>query len=385
MTTSDSNLPPDPLDEVLKNARWPEPTGLERNRLEARWESLSRSRFESRRRLARWTLAATVLLCLGLGVGGWLLFGPNQPRPQAPNRTLPDLAEKPSPQPKEHIADEPLVRTPTRYEELAFVVAIQHHQRAKVNPQVKPLIEALNTLLDQPETNVAELCEPLKSQQAAYENLILSRLPSWNRAEQLTGLKVLKEIGSDKAIPVLDQLARDPELAIHAWPVARHLASVNKLGEWAKTGTPAQRKDALQTLLSRKEDPKALGMLLHLVALPASRKLAVSVLAADPNPPIELLFVFLKQGTKTERHSAGLVLGQLKNPKVTKELLAMAQKQSFPPEVMLGLLNSSDEGALKFLKQAHQHPEARSAVQLACLEWEMISYTSQFPHPLEIH
>jgi hypothetical protein len=122
-----------------------------------------------------------------------------------------------------------------------------------------------------------------------------------------------------------------------------------------------------------------------LVALPDSRKLAVSVIAADPNPPIEPLFASLKTGTKEQRHAAGLVLGQMKNPQVTKQLLALAKDRSFPPEVMLGLLNSSDEGALKFLRQAKHLPEARTAVQLACLEWELISYASQFPHPLEIH
>ncbi len=52
---------------------------------------------------------------------------------------------------------------------------------------------------------------------------------------------------------------------------------------------------------------------------------------------------------------------------------------------MLGLLNSSDRNAAKFLNQAKHNPTARTAVQLACLEWEMISYKSLFPHPLEIH
>lgn len=382
MTTSDPNLPFDPLDECLKTARWPEPTGLEKNRLEARWESLALKRLQSRRLLMRWALAASLLLALGLSIGGWLLMGPRQqePMPPDPNGNLPQIADRPSISPEEL-----LVRTPTRYEELAFVLAVSHRQRVKGNPQARPLIEALETLLKHPEANLAELCKPLKVHTADYENLILSRLAFWNRAEQITAIHVLKEIGSPKAISVLDQLSRDPELAKHAWPVALHLAPVNMLGEWAKSGTLTQQKDAMQKLLTLRDDPKSLGMLLHLVALPGSRKLAVSVIASDANPPVEQLFACLKRGTKEERHAAGLVLGQLKNPKITKELLAMARKQSFPPEVMLGLVNSSDRDALRFLRQANQYPEARTAVQLACLEWELISYASQFPHPLEIH
>jgi hypothetical protein len=125
MATSDPNLPIDPLDECLKSARWPEPTGLERNRLEARWESLARKRFESRRRLFRWTLAASVLLALGLGYGGWLLMGPGQPEPMPPdaNGNSPQLADRPTIK-----QEEPLVRTPTPYEELAFFVAAQQRQ-----------------------------------------------------------------------------------------------------------------------------------------------------------------------------------------------------------------------------------------------------------------
>ena len=119
---------------------------------------------------------------------------------------------------------------------------------------------------------------------------------------------------------------------------------------------------------------------------PATRESALSVLAAEKAPPIESLFAALKQGTKEQRHAAGLALGRLQNPDVTKALLALAREQSFPPEVMLGLLNSTDRDAANFVKYAsRRHPQARSAVQLAFLEWELISYTSQFPHPLEIH
>lgn len=389
MATSDSNpdLPQDPLDECLKNARWPEPTGLARNRLEAQWESLALSRFQSRRRMLRWTLAASVVLALGLSIGGWLLFQPEGPEiiPNVPNLTSPNLADGPAIKRDKPTAEEPWVRIPTRYEEAAFRAAVKHRQRSGDNPQAKPLVQTLNRILVEPEANVAELCQPLKTRRATYEELILARLGAWNLAEQRAALKVLREIGSPQAIPVLDHLSRDPEFAKDAWPVALHLAPVKLLGEWAKSGTPSQKKDAMQKLLSQREDPSALGMMLHLVALPDSRTLAVSVIAADPNPPIEPLFAYLKGGTTKQRHTAGLVLGQLKNPKVTKELLAMAKGQSFPPEVMLGLLNSRDRDAAKFLKQATQHPEARSAVQLACLEWQMISYVSRFPHPLEIH
>jgi hypothetical protein len=389
MATSDSHseIPEDPLDDCLKHARWPEPTGLERNRLEARWESLALARLYAWRRLMRWTLAASVLLALGLGVGGWLLLRPGEAEvlPQPKNVTSPSLADVPDVKQEAIENGQPFVRDATPYEELAFAVAANQRRTVIENRQAEPLIQVLASVLKEPEADVARLCQSLKTERATYESLILSRIAVWNRDEQRAALKVLKEIGSPRAIPVLDQLSRDQEFAKDAWPIALHLAPFALLGTWAKTGTSTQRKDAMQRLLSHKDDPKALAMLLHLVALPDSRKLAVSVIAADAHPPVEQLFAALKRGTKEQRHAAGLVLGQLKNPKVTKQLLAMAKEQAFPSEVMLGLLNSSDRDAFMFLKQANQHPQARTAVQLACLEWELISYASQFPHPLEIH
>jgi hypothetical protein len=389
MVASDSQADPpdDPLDECLKHARWPEPTGVERNRLEARWESLALARFHARRRLMRWTLAASVLLALGLGVGGWLLLRPGEPDvlPQPNHVTSPNLADGPEVKREAIETKEPIVRDATPYEELAFAVAASHRQRAKENQQATPLVQVLNTVLKEPEADVARLCQSLGAQRATYEALILSRIAAWDKTEQRAALLVLREIGSPRAIPVLDHLSRDPEFAKDAWPVALQLAPVPLLGTWAKTGTLDQRKDALRKLLSKRDDPTAVAMLLHLVALPDSRPLTISVIAAAANPPVEPLFAALKRGTKEQRHAAGLVLGQLKDPLVTKQLLAMAKDQAFPSEVMLGLLNSADRDAAAFLKQASHHPQARTAVQLACLEWELISYASQFPQPLEIH
>ena len=383
---TDSEPPFDPLDECLKQARWPEPTAWERNRLEAQWESLALNRFHARRRLMRWMLAASVLLALGLGMGGWMLWRPNEPKiiPQDPRVPAPELADSVDEKPEQSPPGETVVRAPTRYEALAFAAASQRH-KPRQNAEAKPLVQVLKAILENSKADVPTLSQSLKGRQSFYETVILSRIAFWDRSEQRAALKVLKEIGSPRAIGVLDQLSRNPEFARDAWPVALHLASIRMLGEWANTGTLAQRKDAMQQLLSREHDPSGLALLLHLVARPASRDLALSVLAADPTPPIEPLFAALKTGNKEQRHAAGLALGRLKDPKVTQALLAMAKEQSFPPEVMLGLLNSTDRDAANFVKQAHRHPEARTAVQLAYLEWELISYASQFPHPLEIH
>jgi hypothetical protein len=386
MTTSDSNphLPQDPLDECLKKARWPEPTGLERNRLEAQWDSLVRQRVRFRRRLMRWTLAASLMLAVGIG---WMLWKPHEPdilpppfhvTPPRIARQIPSITEPAAPA-------EPIVRPPTPYESVAFEAAIKHRRQARVNRQPEALLQALNQVLEQPDADVGKLCQPLMAQRSAYENLILSHLGTWTLAQQRAGLQVLSEIGGPQAIPVLDQLSRDPDFAKLAWPVALKLAPAALLGQWARTDTAPHRKQALQKLLSRQEDPPAIREILHLVAQPDSRTLAMEVIYDEPNPPVKALFAFLEQGTKEQRHTAGLVLGRIANPQITRQLLALATKQDFPPEVMVALMNSSDPRAARFLDQAKRNPQVRTAVQLACLEWELISYTSMFPQPLEIH
>ena len=380
-----SNPNPDPLEEYLKTARWPEPSSLVRNRLEARWESLAHERARSRRRLARWALAASVVLAAGIGWGGWRLLnrGQSDGPPPAPDRIPSQMADQSETRPIRPA--ERVVRPPTRYEQLAFEVMVQRQKQSRVRQNPQPLIEALHTVLEQPEADVAELCQPLQRERSAYENLILSSIGRWNLDEQIAGLRILKELGSPRAILVLEPLSRDPEFRNHAWPVALHLAPAKLLARWAKTGRPEEQKDALGQLLARREDNQALGEFLRLVAHPDVRAPALEIVEADADPPVMALFAFLQQGTKDQRHAAGLVLGRIATPEITKHLLAIAKQQSFPPEVMTAILNTSDEQAAEFLVRATQIPQARSAVQLACLEWEIISYKATFPQSLEIH
>jgi HEAT repeat protein len=323
------------------------------------------------------------MLAMGIGWAGGMFWTPGRPKiiPSLPKVTPPQLADQP--QPGETTPD--LVRSPTTYEEVVFQAAVQHRRQVRGNLLPQPLVLALNHVLNEPETDMAKLCEPLIARRTAYENSILSNLGSWNRAEQHAALKILRKIGSPRAVPVLDRLSRDPEFAKIAWPVALQLAPAKLLGRWARTDTPAHRKEAIQRLLSRREDAEAIGEFLKLVAQPDSRTLAIEVIKAEKNPPVEALFASLDGGTREERHTAGLVLGRIATPDITRQLLALATQNSFPPEVMIGLLNSSDQQAARFLNQAKRNPQAQAAVQLACLEWEMISYTSMLPEPLEIH
>ncbi len=385
MAAPRENHPSDPLEECLKNARWPEPTGLERNRLEAKWDSLARQRVRFRRRLMRWTLAASLMLAMGIGSMLWKPGEADIIPPTPPITSPPRIAKNVPAKTEEARNPEPVALPPTRYEKLAFQIAVQHRRQVRVNRQPEPLLFVLNQLLKEPDANITQLCQPLQAQKAAYENLLLARIGSWNFAGQRAGLQVLKEIGSPRAIAELDRLSRDPELAKLAWPVALHLAPPKLLGKWAKTGDISHRTGAMQTLLSRREEALALGEFLHLVAQPDSRKSALEILQAEPHPPVDALFAFLREGTTEQRHTAGLVLGRMADPQITRRLLALAEKQAFPPEVMLALLNSPDRQAASFLKRAKQNPQAQAAVQLACLEWEILSYTSLIPEPLEIY
>ncbi len=389
MTTShsDPHSPQDPLEDCLKHARWPQPTGLQRNRLEAQWSRLALERSRSRKRFFRWAMAASMFLAVGLGLAGWTLWNADdvQVVPRDPHISPPRMAEKPVVPQKQKTPPESLVRSATRYEKLVFAMAARQQRQAQVNRQPQPLVHALNRLFEEPDADAQKLCEPMQSQRAAYADLLLRHLGSWDENRQRAALKVLAEIGSYRAIPVLDRLGRDPEFAKRAWPVALRLAPARLLGNWARTVPVLKRKDVLQTLLQKQDDPQSLPEFLHLVAQPASRELALQTIKQEPKPPVEALFAFLKQGSKEQRHTAGLVLGTIATPDITRQLLALARQYGFPPEVMTGLLNSSDQEAARFVAIVRQNPQTQSAVRLAYYEWHWVSYTSSLPQPSEIY
>ncbi len=388
MTASHSNpnRPGDPLDDCLKHARWPEPTGLQRNRLEAQWDRLAAQRLRARQRVFRWVIAASMFLAVGLGFAGWTIWNADEPQVTlpGPNVSPPRMARKRALPEEDNPPPEPLARSATRYEKLAFEMAVRHRRQARVNREPQKLVDALRQLIEHPDAGVPKLCGPLEPERAAYETLLLTHLGSLNPAQQQAALKILAEIGSPRAIPVLDRLSRDPEFEKSAWPVALRLAPAGLLGSWARRVPAPRREDVLKMLIRRPEDPQTLPVFLHLIAQPALRESALRVIEQDPDPPVEDLFAFLKRGTKEQRHTAGLVLGKIATPEITTQLLALARDENLPPEVMTALLHSPDKDAARFVKLAQQNPQTRPAVQLAYVEWQWISYTSNFPLPVEI-
>jgi hypothetical protein len=82
---------------------------------------------------------------------------------------------------------------------------------------------------------------------------------------------------------------------------------------------------------------------------------ALDCLAAEPNPPVALLFRCLRGPKAGERTAAALALGCLNRPEVSRELIAMIASGRYRQEAMIALLSSSEPTARQFVANAERN------------------------------
>lgn len=382
----------DPLDEVLRTARWPEPQPNQLRRLQVRWSGLWLARVRRRR--------AASVLCLVAAAAGLLIAvcvwmdragAPWKPReiapavPQTEPREGPprQVAEtpdnavdppgppddetktrkpEPAPDPSKAVARS---RPATPYEKLAFRMLTRRRPPTREQPDRELLQAAMERRVTEPNADLDELAEPLLAARRANELALIAWVQQTRGARQVAAIDLLGRIGTRQSVPLLAGLAALPET---------HAAAVRGLARLADAGTiallageevdPDLQEELFAALLGR-GDARAVAAYLEFVGERETRGSALAALDRVADPPLGLLFESLASPQQAQRSAAAVVLGRIDGPEVSRRLIQMVLQDVLRREALLALTANSGAEASQFVALARNDPSLAGSAQAA--------------------
>jgi len=389
------NEPEDPLDQLLRNARWPEPDEGSVRRLRHKWgqlRAITRQERARRLRIRRFVaVAAAIAVVAGIL---WRLQSHPDPadRRMAPmenphsgtdNGALVDVprpdasAERSAADDSGSVAEATLTgsRPATPYEQLLVQVAERRgrvRRGAQPDRAVDPLEAVIAKLIADPSLDVRGIAASLPGDRDRNEIALLRRLTAAGVDEQQAIARLLEHVGTARSVPALVGLAEQRETHIVAvQALLRHADDATLAGLANVERDPTLQQELVGRLLSR-NTPDAVKLYLDLLAAPQTRDAAFAALDGVASPPIEFLFAELNGGNTSRRLAAALVLGRVDGPQVTERLVAQAFGPVNRQEALLALVASSGPDARRFVDAARRDQTLFAAVNSAQLQLQRL-------------
>lgn len=392
---SEENTPrrengPDPLDDLLKAAAWPEPEPGRVERLRQQWHATSPVR-APKRRLARAAAWAALAAGLAATLAVVIALGRFLPRPAGvPHQTAPShgraerlpVPDKPGdsilahdvPEVRPRAFDFPAgSREATPYEEFVFRSITRKRPPAADAPEDGLIERAIDARLDGSEADLNELARPLLAARQTHERALAWRIQESGGPRLVAAIELLGYVGSRRSAPLLIELSRREATHAPAVRALARLADPQTLGQLAVYETDARLQQALAASLIARRDRRSVAVYLALVSARSTREAAMAALEGVADPPVDLLFEFFDARQQKQRHAAAVVLGRLNDPEIPQRLIRMVAGDVQPREALVALAASSHPEALQFVALAQRDPVWTGSVRAARLQVNALS------------
>jgi hypothetical protein len=359
------------LDRQLRLALQEECDAESVSRLELFWRRQRRA--ESRRLTLRRCAAIAASLAALTGVVALLTWEESRPAPSLTGREstpqAPRLRQESLPEAPENNSLT-VGREPTAYETLMFTAQIRQEEAAKTSQLTKVLNAAIDQLSVDPALAVDQLAEASLLKSSDAEAAVLQRLPRANEAQARGMTRLLARYGTNRSMPALLAIAREPSLRAQAIDAIVSIAGEDGLAAAARqSNSPIVRRALFERLLGINSE-SSLRRYLALVSDPSIRADVLAAADALESPPTGQLLAMLKDDDQATRLSAAIVLGRMNGPQVTAGLIAIVMEDpAAPSEAWLALLACRDESAARFLADAALHPRLLGHVNNARMTW----------------
>lgn len=370
----------DPLDRLLAGAEWPDPDPLRLARLQREWDhALLRERQRSRR--IRLALAAAAVFVTALGLW-WISAGAPHEQLVAPHERERETAlETVESRPRQADSHPGAGRAPTAYE----LLVLRAHDSRRATPRSDPLERTIQNLLSDSEADIDELVSPLLARRTIDERRLLQSIPNASGERQIAELRILAAIGSSRSVPLLAQLSRSEPTRSAAVDGLKRLADSVALAKLASVEPDQQTRRELLTILLDRGDTASAAAFLDTVGDPRTTASAVAAFENSRQPPVDSLVSLLSAGDTEQKAAAAGLLGRTRHPEVIARLVALAKQDSTRQPALMALLASDDPQARRFLAELWAHPQMRSAVQLAQLQWQVAAWHVSVPTLPEVY
>ena len=348
----------DPLDRLLAEARWPEPSPDAITRLEAAWDRLNPAPL--RRPKVWWPAAAAAVVLLAIAAASLLLRKSPQQITKAPTPPEPRITMQPQPAPI--IAS----RAPSLWEQAAMLHGSTITTAAASIDRVQPAVDqAIVSLSTTPRADVLAVAARLlqTGPRSAIEQHLLDDLPRRTGVEAVAAIRLLGAVGSRSALPALLDLYADTDKRAAVAASIADLLSPMELAALAKDEAVIDRQRNLLGLLATHPHPQALSSYLAFVATPATSDTALAALDNLRDAPVDALFAYLDAPRMDRRLAAARALGRINGPAVSERLATMVERGFHRREALAALLSSNGPEAARVLSSFQRMPSLVSVIR----------------------
>lgn len=404
------------LDQLLSEARWPEPDGDTLARLQSMVSSVLASSIDVQEtRIAapvptsgdRWTqmqrlaLAAAVAAALLVAflAGRWTssdgrepLAG-TQPTDQPAgvlNQTesgsvlpkSPTQEEQPAQVPNMAAADPVESKSSFSAEEPKSALPLpdplsEKRRRMTQREKMHQQLESVLACLEKGQNVDASCCQSLMPKRAEFEFLLAEIIRNATGQRQVAAVTALGFVGTDGSVPGLLQSASSESLRAAAVKAVKRCSSEQMLAALVlQPGNQALAEEYVRELAHR-STPKAAFAWLHLVRTPESRDLCLR-LADELSPAlVNILFSELDAPVMDDRMAAILSLGRRGDDQTLKRVTQLCQQFPGRWEPVAVLIWNGSELAMNTLTVMQQAPERYAVLQTASIQLK--AFMSQPP------
>ncbi|MBX3411523.1 MAG: hypothetical protein KF708_02305 [Pirellulales bacterium] len=385
----------DPLDDLLRAARWSEADAQQTSHLAERWRKIHRrQRIVDGARVAGMALAAVVL------VGGsltWQMMTVESPLPAlvevAPESPAAPLnLPGPLPAPEENaVAPVPLAVSVASREANPFELAIVRRQQQARAKERRPFEQDAPTepvapteqARDDLESVIARLlangAEDLPAAAVVLdethvdaESRLRALVEQSRGAKQAVALRLLATLATRDSLLFLINHSLRPHCPDEVLAAIERLCETHELAELAYRAESAERRRAWLAALLRRDAAENTPAYLALLRHPSITQDAIAALVAAENPPIEGLFAALASPDVDERIVAARALAARNDPAVSRRLAQIVMQNNARREALVALLMSKDAVASEFLAYARTDLRLWPSVQAVSAQYASV-------------
>lgn len=417
MTSDSFNDPSDPestqdsdLNQLLSEARWPEPDAQTLGRLQSVVDSVladsgdsgvdekkrfamlapSPSRGGGRLRIPALATAVAIALLIAFLAGRWTsqdrrgsIAGalptdqksnvpnspgsvealPESPVPDLPAAMISNVAAADSPEPKESLSSVESKTLQPQPDPLS-----EKRRRLTQRETMQLQLESVLACLEAGEKVDASCCQTLMPRRAEFEYLLAEMIRNTTGQRQLAAVTALGFVGTDGSVPGLLQSASSESLRSAALEAVKRCSSEKMLAALVlQSGNTIVAEEYVKELAHR-STPQAAFPWLHLVRRPESRELCLRN-ADDLSPAlVNMLFSELDAPVIDDRMAAIVSLGRRADEPTLKRATELCWQYPLRWEPAAILIWNGSQAAMKTLTVLQQTPERYAALQTASIQ-----------------
>jgi hypothetical protein len=378
MNSSDPK--PDPLDDLLASARWPEAEAERLSRLQAHWDSSPLRTRSHARQVAIRCAAVAAALALSVVVAWWSWTEDRPGDIQHPPHKIVEHAPPRQPVPVPHETRKPAVavlkhsRPATLLETAAFKAhqSRQHEVAWQQDTLVEQAIAAIRYTPDLSAQQIATAARPLLARRAYNERRLLESATYFDGSRRDAALRLLAHVATPRSLSALLPLVEHPHCGRLAASTLLHVVPPESLAILARRERNPQGQQAMLAALLKTGDRRTVGLFLTCVAHRQTRAAALQVAAHTDSLPIVPLVDWLNSSDPTRSSAAATALAHATDPAAVSAMIALARSGRSPQAAMIALVGSEQPAAQSFVAAAQKSPLV-AAVNEAQFRWRSLT------------